>query len=157
MEYGKVIDVTEEDVEICFGIPRGGVIVEKVVPSENRVVASEWRKHIGKEDEYQIRPGHIQSTMKSTKDVNEFLRDFIILFYSCIIEPHQSGTANQNLIMPLSKMGRIKEYNWCKFVIKCLNDAKEKWIANPRALFNGPLLFLDNDTYLYWYVKQYCA
>lgn len=141
MAYGERLDVTEEDVEICLGLPRGRILVERTLPSEQRTVAKKWREHIGKE-EYLIRPGHVVDAMMCTEDVNQFIRDFIILFYSCVIEPTQSGAANQNLILPLREMSRISQYNWCGFVIKCLNDAKEKWDSNPTASFIGPLLFL---------------
>ena len=52
----------------------------------------------------------------------EFIIDFIIYSIStCIIE-NANGTCHFLVLKYLRNVNEIHNYNWCAYVIKCLND-----------------------------------
>ena len=143
MDYGKEFYITAEDVRISLGLPCGTRRVDKIVPFENRMIAAEWRKHLGKEDDHaNIRAHHIVSSIEKSTNNHYFIRDFIILVFTCLFETPQSGVASQNLIMKLSDMRRIAEYDLCDFVLRCLDEATVRWQANRTSSFTGPIILL---------------
>ena len=139
---GQKMDVVEKDVEVCLGLPRGGMEIVKLPPLVNTGVLEDWRMHIGL-PLHMIRHTDVSEAMLS--DVSggtSFIRDFLVLFHACLIEPLQSGAANQSLVRSLENVDDVGNWNWCGFVIKCLEDAKTKWDVNRAAPFTGPLIFV---------------
>jgi len=127
---------------VCLGLPRGGMEIVKLPPLVNTGVLEDWRIHIGL-PLHMIRHTDVSEAMLS--DVSggtSFIRDFIVLFHACLIEPLQSGAANQSLVRSLENVDDVGNWNWCGFVIKCLEDAKTKWDGNRAAPFTGPLIFV---------------
>ena len=46
LENGQTLDVDEEDVHLCFGIPRGPETLQRTLPRDNNDVTKEWRTHL---------------------------------------------------------------------------------------------------------------
>ena len=84
-------------------------------PLVNTGVLEDWRIHIGL-PLHMIRHTDVSDAMLS--DVSggtSFIRDFIVLFHACLIEPLQSGAANQSLVRSLENVDDIGNWNWCGF------------------------------------------
>jgi len=163
IEHGREIQITEDDVQVCFNFPRGHKKLKRRNFSDNKENVLSWRQHLGVDErDWDSRPLEVVSQMmfvdenlqmlpddeesiarkeRYAKDDRLFIRDFIALVYACLIEPALSGAFNQNLILGLDEVEKISEFNWCDFILSCLNDAMDKW-KSPTSIFAGPLMFL---------------
>jgi len=72
----------------------------------------------------------------------EFIIDFIIYAISTCIVGNANDTCYFRVLKYLCNANEIHNYNWCAYVIKCLNDAVIKWKGDKSEFFTGPLLFL---------------
>ncbi|KAJ8438091.1 LOW QUALITY PROTEIN: hypothetical protein Cgig2_019939 [Carnegiea gigantea] len=72
----------------------------------------------------------------------EFIIDFIIYSISTCIFENANGTCHFLVLKYLCNVNEIHNYNWCAYVIKCLNNAIIEWKGDKRTFFTNSLLFL---------------
>nr|GMC68132.1 uncharacterized protein LOC109190399 [Ipomoea batatas] len=53
-----------------------------------------------------------------------------------------NGYAYQLIFNHFEDVEKIKDLNWCRFLLECLVDTHGKWIHKQNQPFTGPLLFL---------------
>ncbi|KAJ8423245.1 hypothetical protein Cgig2_022416 [Carnegiea gigantea] len=76
----------------------------------------------------------------------KFIIDFIIYAISTCIIGNANGTCHFRVLKYLHNANEIHNYNWCAYVIKCLNDVK----GDQSKFFMGPLLFLMVSTFYHF-------
>ncbi|KAJ8445809.1 hypothetical protein Cgig2_027890 [Carnegiea gigantea] len=75
---------------------------------------------------------------------HEFIIDFIIYAISTCIVANANGTCHFRMLKYLCSVNEIRNYNWCAYVNKCLNNALIEWKRDKSKFFTGPLLSLMN-------------
>lgn len=71
-----------------------------------------------------------------------FKRHFAVLVVSTLFSVMGNGYANQRVFQHFEDVDKIKDLNWCKFLLDCLVEAHAKWIQKKDRAFTGPLVFL---------------
>ncbi|KAJ8421971.1 hypothetical protein Cgig2_027294 [Carnegiea gigantea] len=135
---GKVL-IYEEDVHATLGLPVGPFEVREAKTLDNDTEYATFLEH------WRQRPpvgsmeyGIIQRGGHGAK----FIVDFIIYAISTCIIANANGTCHFHVLNILRNVNDIRKYNWCAYVIKCLNDAVIEWKADKTKFFTGPSLFL---------------
>ncbi|CAI9108733.1 OLC1v1008410C1 [Oldenlandia corymbosa var. corymbosa] len=71
---------------------------------------------------------------------DEFKMDFLIFVTSSFLHGTNSTKFYYKVIKSLANISEVKEYNWCQFVIKALNDGVDHY--QDKGTFYGPMSFL---------------
>ncbi|KAJ8429967.1 hypothetical protein Cgig2_032092 [Carnegiea gigantea] len=82
-----------------------------------------------------------------------FIIDFIIYVISTCIIRNANGTCHFRVLNNLRNMNEIHNYNWCAYVIQCLNDAVIEWRGDKSKFFTGSLLFLMIRTFYHLIIE----
>ncbi|KAJ8420308.1 hypothetical protein Cgig2_028058 [Carnegiea gigantea] len=147
---GKVL-IYEEDVHATLGLPMGPLDVREGKTLENdieyAIFLEQWRQR------WNIERGRPPVGSKEYAIIErgghgvEFVLDFIIYAISTYITGNANGTCHFCVLNNLRIVNEILQYNWCAYVIKCLNDAIIEWKVDKTKFFTSPLLFLMVSTF----------
>ncbi|CAH9086225.1 unnamed protein product, partial [Cuscuta epithymum] len=80
--------------------------------------------------------------LKCTNGGDWFKRHFIIFMVSILLDSTTNGYANPLILSNLVNVDRIRDLNWCDYVMSTLIDKRRIWEKNDKKSFTGPLLFL---------------
>ncbi|KAJ8429927.1 LOW QUALITY PROTEIN: hypothetical protein Cgig2_017977 [Carnegiea gigantea] len=136
---GKLL-IDEEDVYVTLGLPMGQLEISEGQSSQTDI---KWNIErggppIGSMHEVILeRGGHR----------HEFITDLLAYAISTCIVRNANGTCHFPILKYLHNLNEIHNYNWCAYVIKCLNDAISEWKGDKSKFFMGPLLFLMVSTF----------
>ncbi|KAL8231402.1 hypothetical protein R6Q57_001180 [Mikania cordata] len=75
-----------------------------------------------------------------------FKINFLVVFNTIMAQMSQGSTANMSFLTSFKQGADFKSFDWCSYIITCLNRTKDKW--NGKQHYNGPATFL---TLLYAY------
>jgi len=71
----------------------------------------------------------------------EFKRDFVMHIISTSIISNINGNDFFNILKLLMDVNEIPVYNWCAYLLQCLNGTVVEWTQNPSIHFKGPPQF----------------
>nr|GMC68107.1 uncharacterized protein LOC109179738 isoform X2 [Ipomoea batatas] len=139
---GVVLNIREEDVQAMLGLPRGEVVITKRAKDDVSDLLKEWWGKFVM-DSHDITLGmigrkfgdHLQGDIW-------FKRHFAILVVSTLCTTMGNVYAYQLIFNHFEDVEKIKDLNWCMFLLECLVDTHGKWIHKQNQPFTGPLLFL---------------
>lgn len=139
---GKTLEITKEDVATTLGIPLG---TTEIMCRPSQKVGRElrdWRGEMGKRD-CTITLRNVCDIMSTCRDGGEwFKRHFCVAVATVFIEGTQSGYANQQFLHQLEDVERIRELDWCGYLLKRLVKTHHDWVDDKMQRFTGPILFL---------------
>ncbi|KAD7478908.1 hypothetical protein E3N88_02044 [Mikania micrantha] len=69
-----------------------------------------------------------------------FELNFLVIFYTVIGKMTQGSKVNTEFLTSLKDGAEIKSFDWCSYIVSCLNKTRIKW--NGYQYYNGPLTFL---------------
>nr|GLL19781.1 uncharacterized protein LOC109189836 [Ipomoea trifida] len=142
-----VLNIREEDVQAMLGLPRGEVVITKRAKDDVSDLLKEWWGKFVR-DSHDITLGmigrkfgdHLQGDIW-------FKRHFAILVVSTLCTTMGNGYAYQLIFNHFEDVEKIKDLNWCRFLLECLVDIHGKWIHKQNQPFTGLLLFLTVDSF----------
>nr|GMC93856.1 uncharacterized protein LOC109171666 [Ipomoea batatas] len=110
---GKELHITEEDVALTLGFPRGNIIIEKRTKGdEDTTLVEEWKQQLGRTD-LSITPTKLCKAMVGCRDGGEwFKRHLAILIATMFVESNSSSYVNTNLIKNFEDVTKIGDLNW---------------------------------------------
>ncbi|CAH9104033.1 unnamed protein product [Cuscuta europaea] len=136
------LHVNEANVAHVMGFPRGQQLIVKKKKSENCQLILE-RAALFEGQTNRIKPTQVCDKMlKCTSGGPWFKRHFIVLMVSLLLDNTANGYANPLILSNLVNVVRIREMNWCEYVMTTLIEKKHVWEKNDTKSFTGPLLFL---------------
>lgn len=139
---GDLLRVTEEDVASIFGFPHGGIEIVRKSKEEVGELAKQWRAIFGRED-HRITPSLVYVEMLKDKDGGEWFRShFVVLVVIMLVDGMQNDYCNHHYMHHFQDSSRIRDLNWCEFVIKSLRDSKLAWDRQRCRKFIDLILFL---------------
>ncbi|XP_019164692.1 PREDICTED: uncharacterized protein LOC109160887 [Ipomoea nil] len=117
-----------------------------IVERDSQLVSPElraWR------DEVNQRRGRV--TVKALCERMQQLEDggmwfklhFSIVVVTTLVASTPNGYANQKIVHMLSNVDRIKDLDWCGYLIQSLVSTHRSWTEDSSRKFIGPLLFLS--------------
>ena len=146
---GKVL-IYEEDVLAMLGLPMGALEVKEAKASDNdteyAMFLEQWRQRWNVKRGGPLVRSMEYGIIECGGHGAEFIVDFIIYAISTCIIANANGTCHFRVLNILRNVNDIHKYNWCAYVIKCLNDAVIEWKADKTKFFVGLLLFLMVST-----------
>ncbi|KAJ8426863.1 hypothetical protein Cgig2_008658 [Carnegiea gigantea] len=125
----RVLEITEADVHATLALPMGQLEVQRIRWNLGRTGSPKVGKMV---DRILDRGDH----------GDEFKRDFVLYIISTCIIGSMNGDCFFRILNSLVDVNQIVEYNWCAFLLQCLNDTVVEWKQNRTRYFRGPLLFL---------------
>nr|GMD91781.1 uncharacterized protein LOC109160869 [Ipomoea batatas] len=139
---GSFISVTKEDVATVLGLPNGFVpIIERdspVVSTELR----EWREKVNQR-RGRITVKALANQVLNLKDGGVwFQRHFSVIVVTCLVSSVSNGYVNQQIIQMFCNVNKIKDLDWCGYLLRSLVAACKFWVEDKSRKFTGSLLFL---------------
>nr|GMC50860.1 uncharacterized protein LOC109154771 [Ipomoea batatas] len=140
---GKELHITEEDVALTLGFPRGNIRIEKRTKGdEDTTLLDDWKKQLRRTD-LLITPTKLCKAMVACKDGGEwFKRHLAILISTMFVESNLAGYVNTNLIKNFEDVTKIGDLNWCEYIRRTLVSSKVAWTQKTAQKFIGPIIFL---------------
>nr|GMD12659.1 uncharacterized protein LOC109150699 isoform X5 [Ipomoea batatas] len=139
---GSYIQITNEDVAAVLGLPNGTV---PIYERDSQVVGHDlhaWRVKVNK------RKGNITvkalvTHLLTLKDGGVwFKRHFCVVVVSSLIASVSNGYANQRTVHMFREVNKIKDLDWCGYLLRSLVATRRCWVQDKSRKFMGPLLFL---------------
>ena len=137
----KEISLSSTDVHNCFGLPIGGLHLD---PSEFRhdsALVEQFKIHFPKamaNKRFVIRPSHVSDLiLESNAGGDMFKRNFVILFYSLIVDSQKSGVLSLKILQYLSDVSKIRDYDWCDLIFRDALEFRIDWARSNESIFRG--------------------
>ncbi|CAH9086994.1 unnamed protein product [Cuscuta europaea] len=137
-----ILQVKGEDVQLVLGFPRGSKSIVKKNMLAKCAVLHEWRALFPK-NENQITPTEVcKAMLECTQGGIWFIRHFLLLLISVVIDSYQNGYVNHQILNNLETIEGIKELNWCEYVMSTLIENRKAWENKKFRIFIGLILIL---------------
>ncbi|KAL1536350.1 RING-type E3 ubiquitin transferase [Salvia divinorum] len=136
------IHISDNDVHLTMGFPRGGRMIVRSLRQDNQQLVDEIAR-AGQKHRYNMLPKYLKIQMMRDEEGGVwFKRIFLILVETHLIEPSADGYCKTKLINVLEDVNNASNYNWCAYVLDVLVNAQQNWYDNPTTPFTGPIAFL---------------
>ena len=137
---GKKIHITEDDVELVYGFPRGIYTRDKCKSN------APFMREIAERGD--MKPGNVNHKLVEELMLAEsegglwFKRMFMVLLESALIETSTCGMIKSKIGHIIENLDNAKNVNWCLCTLSVLKFAMENWSKREKNAFAGPLPFL---------------
>ncbi|KAK9048005.1 hypothetical protein SSX86_033033 [Deinandra increscens subsp. villosa] len=139
------LKLTAQIVNRILGIPMGKLEVDEVDKGAYvDPVILEWRCQWGAKSGLKTVKDVLTRIKETTNHGRQFKLNVLVVIISTIAEITKQSTVNMRFLKSITKDAVCTEYNWCKYVVTCLNRTKEGW--NGKEYYNGPITFLAVST-----------
>ncbi|GJU75747.1 ulp1 protease family, C-terminal catalytic domain-containing protein [Tanacetum coccineum] len=141
MVDGRKIKVTRELIHEILGVPMGEIKVNALlnITSEDETT-TDWRRSTEFTEE-RINISKLDNHVCSLTETGwNFKVGFLVIFFSILAQGNKDGTVNQRFIPALQYIDQFKNYDWCKYILDCIQE--EIMEFKPKNNFSGPLVLL---------------
>lgn len=139
---GSFISVTKEDVAGVLGLPNGLV---PIVERDSQVVSTElreWRDKVNKQ-RGRITVKALATLLLNLRDGGVwFQRHFCIVVVTSLVASVSNGYVNQQIVHMFRDVNKIKDLDWCGYLLRSLVAAHGFWKQDKTSKVTGPLTFL---------------
>ncbi|KAG6403098.1 hypothetical protein SASPL_135315 [Salvia splendens] len=138
---GKKIHITEDDVELVYGFPRGDITYCREKWKSNAPLMRELA------EQCDTKPGNVnhkaveQLMLADQKGGPQFKILFLVLLESALIEPSTCGMIKSKIGEIIDDLDNVRNINWCSYTIYVLKFAMGNWSKTEKNAFAGPLPF----------------
>ncbi|PWA44343.1 hypothetical protein CTI12_AA523920 [Artemisia annua] len=149
--FGETIKITPERVHHNFGFPMGQleVDVRDVLKERSNENYIEWRNQLGKKPRLFVNKDLLPLIRKQIKKNDSgklFTMNFICLFSTILFHVVSMGTLNIAVLPSLVDLTKVRQMNWCKYVVDCMKETGKDWKSGKP--FFGPILLLEKTEIL---------
>ena len=71
-----------------------------------------------------------------------FKRNLLLLLMSTVVESNSNSLVNHKILNFLKDTEKIKDYDWCDYVMNVLIKSAEHWKRKNEGHFRGPIILL---------------
>ncbi|KAG6392635.1 hypothetical protein SASPL_146859 [Salvia splendens] len=139
---GKKIHITEEDVELVYGFPRGDIAYCREKWKSNVPFMRELAEQCDTKPANVNHKAVEQLMLADQEGGPQFKRLFLVLLESALIEPSTCGMIKSKIGEIVDDLDNVRNINWCSYTISVLKFAMENWSKTEKNAFAGPLPFL---------------
>ncbi|XP_035830816.1 uncharacterized protein LOC118480200 [Helianthus annuus] len=132
----------EELVHDVFGVPRGNEEIKEVARAraDFHEVVAEWKAQF-ESDPARLTPVQFKTYMQGQQASGRiFVLNFLLFYNTLLGETTTNSSINMKFLPALHRGKDIKSFNWCEYMIRCLNRTVEAW--TPKEPFLGPMPLL---------------
>ncbi|KAL9665710.1 hypothetical protein QQ045_000030 [Rhodiola kirilowii] len=137
-------EIKPMDVNFTLGLPMGGRPI--IVPQRTKpdcILVKKFREQYGDKSENKIKCRLVSEKIQKSKVADDLFKlNFLVLFYSTIVDSTASGKANQRILNGIEGIDDIRALNWGEFIIDRLRQTKDEWEVNKGSPYTGPMPFL---------------
>ncbi|XP_035830847.1 uncharacterized protein LOC110869443 [Helianthus annuus] len=136
------IQITEELVHDVFGVPRGNEEIKEVARAraDFHEVVAEWKAQF-ESDPARLTPVQFKTYMQGQQASGRiFVLNFLLFYNTLLGETTTNSSINMKFLPALHRGKDIKSFNWCEYMIRCLDRTVEAW--TPKEPFLGPMPLL---------------
>ena len=142
LNNGKQIHITEEDVELVYGFPRGDITYSRDKCKSNAAFMRKIAKKCGTKKESVNHNDVLKVMLNDLQGGRQFKTMFLLLLESTLIEQSTCGMVKSKIGEIIDDLDNVRNVNWCSYVISVLKFAKQNWSITEKNAFAGPLPFL---------------
>ncbi|KAH6808261.1 hypothetical protein C2S51_029369 [Perilla frutescens var. frutescens] len=142
IQDGRHLHIEAADVHRVLGFPNGGRAIVRKKKFEQSEILDAWLEIFGRHNRSIVAKDVAKEMLKHKNGGEVFRRHFVVLVIVCLIETSSNGYIAPQILGCLGDLTRVKEFDWCIYVIKSLVEHKIMWEKNKKKNFSGPLLFL---------------
>ncbi|KAG6424268.1 hypothetical protein SASPL_114683 [Salvia splendens] len=142
---GKKIHITEEDVELVYGFPRGDIAYCREKWKSNVPFMRELAEQCDTKPANVNHKAVEQLMLADQEGGPQFKRLFLALLESALIEPSTCGMIKSKIGEIVDDLDNVRNINWCSYTISVLKFAMKNWSKTEKNAFAGPLPFLMED------------
>ncbi|GJU29697.1 hypothetical protein Tco_1173286 [Tanacetum coccineum] len=141
MVDGRKIKVTRELIHEILGVPMGEIKVNALLNTTSEdETTTDWRRSTEFTEE-RINISKLDNHVCSLTETGwNFKVGFLVIFFSILAQGNKDGTVNQRFIPALQYIDQFKNYDWCKYILDCIQE--EIMEFKPKNNFSGPLVLL---------------
>ncbi|KAG6411684.1 hypothetical protein SASPL_129768 [Salvia splendens] len=144
---GKKIHITEEDVELVYGFPRGDIAYCREKWKSNVPFMRELAEQCDTKPANVNHKAVEQLMLADQEGGPQFKRLFLVLLESTLIEPSTCGMIKSKIGEIVDDLDNVRNINWCSYTISVLKFAMKNWSKTEKNAFAGPLPFLMIELY----------
>ena len=123
LECGE-IPITEEDVHLVLGLPKGTLPVELETDEDSQAEKEKpFRAQFGKSH---VRTSDLVSEIKKGTADDHFKTNFLVLMGNTLIQTVSNGLVDQRLVRFKGDINRCSVYNWCSYILQSLKSCKKE-------------------------------
>ncbi|KAL9669918.1 hypothetical protein QQ045_007468 [Rhodiola kirilowii] len=138
------VDIVPKDVHYILGLPLGGrnIILPNRTDADSPIVQQFKLQYGGIKDSTVTCKTIVKKIKQSNAADDTFKINFLVLFFSTMVESTKSGVSNQRILNGIEGTDDIRALKWCEFIYTCLRDTKDEWAENRSSPYTGPITFL---------------
>ncbi|KAJ8440091.1 hypothetical protein Cgig2_025290 [Carnegiea gigantea] len=127
LSYHRVLEITKEDVHATLALPMGQLDVQVASTCEPKneytKLLEKWRIrwNLGRTGSPKVGK-MVDRILQRGDHGDEFKRDFVLYIISTCIIGSKNGDCFFRILKSLVDVNQIVKYNWCAFLLQCLND-----------------------------------
>ncbi|KAJ0534409.1 hypothetical protein HanIR_Chr09g0419461 [Helianthus annuus] len=136
------IQITEELVHDVFGVPRGNEEIKEVerARADFHEVVVEWKGQFENAPAC-LTPVQFKTYMQGQKASGRiFVLNFLLFYNTLLGETTTNSSINMEFLPALHRGKDIRSFNWCEYMIRCLDRTVKTW--TPKEPFLGPMPLL---------------
>ncbi|KAJ0485704.1 hypothetical protein HanLR1_Chr14g0533721 [Helianthus annuus] len=136
------IQITEALVHDVFGVPRGNEEIKEVerARADFHEVVVEWKGQF-KSAPARLTPVQFKTYMQGQQASGRiFVLNFLVFYNTLLGETTTNSSINMKFLPALQCGKDIRSFNWCEYMIRCLDRMVETW--TPKEPFLGPMPLL---------------
>ena len=143
LNNSRSVSITEDDVELVYGFPRGRINYSRDNCKSNASFMRKIAKHCEIKEGGNVSHKTVEDLMLEDSEGGPwFKRLFLLLLESGLIEPSTCGTIKSKIGEIVDDLDNIRNVNWCSYTLSVLKFAKENWSKKKMNAFAGPLPLL---------------
>ncbi|KAJ0683437.1 hypothetical protein HanPI659440_Chr16g0658271 [Helianthus annuus] len=126
-------------VNDIFGVPRGEVEITEVerARADFHEVVAEWEGQFENAPAC-LTPVQFKTYMQEQKASGRiFVLNFLLFYNTLLGEATTNSSINMRFLPALRRGMDIRSFNWCEYMIRCLDQTVEAW--TPKECFLGPM------------------
>ena len=154
LNSGESLFLDDEDVHITLGFPIGSLPINKSKFQKNTHIKTEIARFC-KGGEKKMVPKYVVEQMERDKEGGELFKwTFMVLMEYALINTPADGNLRPKILDYIADVEKIKEYNWCGYVISRLHETQKRWKKDTAKIFTGPVIFVVVRIYLFSIVYE---
>ena len=145
--FDQTIHITNELVFHTFGFPMGkyAVDVRDVLKERSNEIYIKWKKQFKSNNSRLYVNKDLMPVLRNQIKKNDsgelFQMNFIVLFCTILSHVVSTGTMNTAVIPSLFDLTRVRQLDWCGYVVEYLKSERLVW--DERKPYFGGLLLLE--------------
>ncbi|XP_042016180.1 uncharacterized protein LOC121764189 [Salvia splendens] len=142
LNSGESLFLDDEDVHITLGFSIESLPMNRIKFQKNINIKTQIARFC-KGGEKKMVPAYVVEQMMKDEEGGEWFKwNFMVLVEYALINTPADGNVSPQILDYIADVEKIKQYNWCSYVISKLLETQKRWKRNTTKIFTGPVIFV---------------